>query len=376
MRAAARSPLSEPVGTKVPAGGGRWRRSRRPLRWRRSARGGAAPGTATRTRCPRAARASPTGASSGRSRGAAALRATRGPPAPTCAPRYIESIYRCKHCRSDCPESAPGRIGAASIRRSTDCCSNRLGAHLHFPAMQSVTDYALARRAVLRDFRRGTLTRLDVCDAHPELMRAAQFIGTDIDDECPVCGATNLRLVSYVYGEKLKQANGRAISNQAELRKLGRVVRRIRLLRRRGLRRVPLEPPPPPVAPRPPARELSTADVERPQSSTISQGYCEHARDAPQLGLGDDRLRAGRVPRRRARRRPGGRGRARRRGIAAVLADSIGHGRILADGLAGDRSGTGAGALVRYPGTMALPGAERALDGGGGGDDRKPGAAE
>jgi hypothetical protein len=87
--------------------------------------------------------------------------------------------------------------------------------------MQSVTDYALARRAVLRDFRRGTLTRLDVCDAHPELLRAAQFIGTDIDDECPVCGTTNLRLVSYVYGEKLKQANGRAISNAAELRKLG-----------------------------------------------------------------------------------------------------------------------------------------------------------
>src|SRR5438477_9933633 len=101
------------------------------------------------------------------------------------------------------------------------CCSIRAGAHLHFAAMSSVTDYALARRAVLRDFRRGTLTRLDVCDAHPELIRAAQFIGTDIDDECPVCGATNLRLVSYVYGEKLKQANGRAISNQAELRKLG-----------------------------------------------------------------------------------------------------------------------------------------------------------
>jgi len=84
--------------------------------------------------------------------------------------------------------------------------------------MPSVTDYALARRAVLRDFRRGTLTRLDVCDAHPELMRAAQCIGSDLDDECPVCGATNLRIVTYVYGEKLKQANGRAISNAAESR--------------------------------------------------------------------------------------------------------------------------------------------------------------
>jgi Family of unknown function (DUF5318) len=87
--------------------------------------------------------------------------------------------------------------------------------------MHRVTDYALARRAVLRDFQRGALTRLDVCDAHPELMRAASCIGTDLDDECPVCGNPNLRLVTYVYGDKLKQANGRAISNDAELRKLG-----------------------------------------------------------------------------------------------------------------------------------------------------------
>ena len=99
--------------------------------------------------------------------------------------------------------------------------SNKLPEARTLAAMFSVTDYALARRAVLRDFRRGTLTRLDVCDAHPELMRAAQCIGTDLDGECPVCGASNLRRVSYVYGEKLKQANGRAISTSAELAKLG-----------------------------------------------------------------------------------------------------------------------------------------------------------
>src|SRR5687768_13493059 len=90
-----------------------------------------------------------------------------------------------------------------------------------FRPMRRVTDYALARRAVLRDFRRGALTRLDVCDAHPELMRAAQYIGTEVDDACPVCGAGTLRLVSYVYGDKLKQANGRAISNHDELARLG-----------------------------------------------------------------------------------------------------------------------------------------------------------
>jgi hypothetical protein len=87
--------------------------------------------------------------------------------------------------------------------------------------MRPVTDYALARRAVLRDFRRGTLTRLDVCDAHPELLRAALYIGSDVDDDCPVCGATSLRLVSYVYGDKLKHANGRAIATADELIRLG-----------------------------------------------------------------------------------------------------------------------------------------------------------
>ena len=86
--------------------------------------------------------------------------------------------------------------------------------------MYRVTDYALARRAVLRDFRSGALTQLDVCDAHPELLRAAHHIGTELPDECPVCGEVRLRLVSYVYGEKLKTANGRCVADD-ELAKLG-----------------------------------------------------------------------------------------------------------------------------------------------------------
>jgi hypothetical protein len=86
----------------------------------------------------------------------------------------------------------------------------------------SVTDYALARRAVLRDFQQGALTRLDVCDAHPELLRAATHLGTDVDDDCPVCGKHRMRVVSYVYGDKLKQANGRCITGERELKRLGR----------------------------------------------------------------------------------------------------------------------------------------------------------
>lgn len=82
-------------------------------------------------------------------------------------------------------------------------------------------DYALARRAVLRDFRRGGLTRPDVCDAHPELVRAARNVGDAAGRDCPVCGSTDMRLVSYVYGEALKAANGRCITLPGELEKLG-----------------------------------------------------------------------------------------------------------------------------------------------------------
>ena len=89
------------------------------------------------------------------------------------------------------------------------------------PAVRRHTDYALARRAVLRDLQRGAVTRLDVCDAHPELLRAGRNIGEIAPYDCPVCGEGNVRHVSYVYGEKLGQANGRCISYDGELEKLG-----------------------------------------------------------------------------------------------------------------------------------------------------------
>lgn len=82
------------------------------------------------------------------------------------------------------------------------------------------TDYALARRAVLRDLRRGVRSRHDVCDAHPELLRAARNVGERSGCPCPVCGSTELFFVSYVYGDGLRHANGRCLSNAAELDRL------------------------------------------------------------------------------------------------------------------------------------------------------------
>ncbi len=72
-------------------------------------------------------------------------------------------------------------------------------------------DYSLARRAVIRSLRRGSLTVADVCDAHPELMRVARHIGEEIGLACPVCSHEALRWVRYVYGDDLKRNNGRVV---------------------------------------------------------------------------------------------------------------------------------------------------------------------
>jgi hypothetical protein len=70
-------------------------------------------------------------------------------------------------------------------------------------------DYTLAKRALLREFRRGTLSRFDICDAHPELLRAARYVGEHSSRSCPVCDRDELRLLAYVYGDDLKADNGR-----------------------------------------------------------------------------------------------------------------------------------------------------------------------
>lgn len=70
-------------------------------------------------------------------------------------------------------------------------------------------DYRMARRAALLGFRRGFASKSDLCDAHPELMRAARHIGTKVETPCPTCDADELRLVVYTYGKELKRENGR-----------------------------------------------------------------------------------------------------------------------------------------------------------------------
>jgi hypothetical protein len=80
-------------------------------------------------------------------------------------------------------------------------------------------DYRLARNAIVSEYRKGRLSRLDVCDAHPELLRAAINAGEDTQEDCPICEESRVRLVSYVFGTGLPPS-GRMVSSKSDLRKL------------------------------------------------------------------------------------------------------------------------------------------------------------
>jgi len=80
-----------------------------------------------------------------------------------------------------------------------------------------VVDFTLAKRALIREFRVGLVSRLDICDAHPELMRAARNIGEPTRAECPICEAPGLVHLAYVYADELRQNNGRVWSREEAL---------------------------------------------------------------------------------------------------------------------------------------------------------------
>jgi hypothetical protein len=82
-------------------------------------------------------------------------------------------------------------------------------------------DYRLARMALVREYQRRRLARHEVCDAHPELLRAARSCSQPTDIECPICETSNVVLVSYVFGPGLP-ASGRCVSTMNEMAKLDR----------------------------------------------------------------------------------------------------------------------------------------------------------
>ena len=76
-------------------------------------------------------------------------------------------------------------------------------------ALLATVDYTLAKRALIREARVGLRSRADICDAHPELLRAAKHVGEPTRRDCPVCRTTKLVLLAYVFGDGLRENNGR-----------------------------------------------------------------------------------------------------------------------------------------------------------------------
>jgi hypothetical protein len=107
---------------------------------------------------------------------------------------------------------------------TTEC-----GAYTWPRPMHSSTDYQMAKRALVRQVSQGAVAVQDVCDAHPELLRAARNIGTPSDRRCPICEladrrarvptdeSTSLRLVTYVFGRELRRKSGAPVWTRQEL---------------------------------------------------------------------------------------------------------------------------------------------------------------
>ena len=81
--------------------------------------------------------------------------------------------------------------------------------------------FFLTRMGVVSEYRKGRLARHEVCDAHPELKRAAQSASEPTDMECPICEEDRIVLVTYAFGARLP-ASGRCITTKGELAKLAK----------------------------------------------------------------------------------------------------------------------------------------------------------
>lgn len=70
----------------------------------------------------------------------------------------------------------------------------------------------MQRRALLAEVSSGMKSVTDVCDAHPDLVRAGENIGEVVERDCPICDADELRQVTYAfYGRGETKTRGRAL---------------------------------------------------------------------------------------------------------------------------------------------------------------------
>ncbi|MEI6700669.1 MAG: DUF5318 family protein [Actinomycetota bacterium] len=81
-------------------------------------------------------------------------------------------------------------------------------------------EYGLRKRILLTEYRRGLKMLDELCDAHPDLLRAAKNkVGRPAGETCPICEVEQLWLVTYIFGKGLPPG-GSCPSTSAELQKL------------------------------------------------------------------------------------------------------------------------------------------------------------
>ena len=100
----------------------------------------------------------------------------------------------------------------------------------------AVVEFGLVRHALLAKVAAGLLRYEDVCDAHPELLRAAKNLGRKTGETCPVCSDVELVEVTYVFGARLP-SGGTCPSSRAELLEARATRGAGAVLRGRGVRR-------------------------------------------------------------------------------------------------------------------------------------------
>jgi len=85
----------------------------------------------------------------------------------------------------------------------------------------AVVEFGLVRHALLAKVTAGIIRYEDVCDAHPELLRAAKNLGRKTGETCPICRDVEFVEVTYVFGSRLP-SGGTCPTSRAELLKLER----------------------------------------------------------------------------------------------------------------------------------------------------------
>lgn len=91
----------------------------------------------------------------------------------------------------------------------------------------TAVDYRLVRRALIAEYRKGRLARHEVCDAHPELRRAAVNFSRPTERPCPICDDETLVLVTYAFGKHLHKG-GQPVVSKTDLDRVRRTTDEVR----------------------------------------------------------------------------------------------------------------------------------------------------